>query len=208
MRPGGGRDILTLWFYGAPGSGKSYTSRIFINSWFAKERPNETPTYHMVQHFKWLDGYQDGDPALIDDFRVNDLNHAGFQLNHLLIMLGPFSILKETKGGHVLWNPPLIIVTSCFHPVTAFGGGALRDGDDIGQLIRRLHAIIRFERITLELGQHGNGNSVTRRWVDETCGTYADHGLGDPGPRHAAALSILHEITVPGEWEKYASDRP
>lgn len=157
----------------------------------------------MVQHFKWLDGYQDGDPTLIDDFRVNDLNHAGFQFNHLLIMLSPFSILKEIKGGHVLWNPPLIVITSCFNPIDAFGGGALRDGDDIGQLVRRIHLIVQFERVQLD-AQHGGG-VVQRQWHDETMLYYTRTGVPLDTEKHQRSLRDLKAITLPGEWEKYAN---
>lgn len=143
----------------------------------------------MVQNFKWIDGYEDNEPALIDDFRVADLSHAGYQLNHLLVMLSPFSILKECKGAHILWNPPLIVITSCFDPVSAFGEGALRAGDDIGQLIRRLHAIVQFER--LHVGAPDGHGVCQYRWRDCTHQFYQDTEQIIVRDRHMEAIDLL-----------------
>lgn len=90
-------DVRGRWFWGAPGTGKSYTARRIGEDYGG---------YFVKPQSKWFDGYQ-GEPVII----LDDLDIAA--LGHLLKIWGDrYAFTGETKGGTIPVPCKLFIVTS------------------------------------------------------------------------------------------------
>lgn len=89
-------ELSGVWYYGAPGTGKSYTARQVFTGGYLK----------MCN--KWWDGYQDEEYVIIDDV---DTNHKCLG-HHFKIWADRYAFLAETKGGTIRIRPAKIVVTS------------------------------------------------------------------------------------------------
>ena len=107
--------VRGVWFYGAPGTGKSFAARSMY------------PNAYMKAQNKWFDGYAGEAVIILDDF-----DFGGKCLGHLLkIWLDKYPCSAETKGGSVQLQHRVFIVTSNYTPNQLFGR---RDDDkEFGQ---------------------------------------------------------------------------
>lgn len=107
-----------VWFWGAPGTGKSHAARA------------EYPGAYLKMCNKWWDGYQGEDSVIIDDLDA----HHNVLCHHLKIWSDRYAFLAEVKGGARKIRPKKIVVTSQFSIEEVFAG---RDPSDILAIRRR-----------------------------------------------------------------------
>ena len=128
------------WFYGPPGSGKTYHARTtYPDAWVSTSLGNN----------RWFTGYTAQRVAYFDEVHPDQYRKT-VELNHRL--LHEWHETVEVKGGFVVWLPEIIIISSLFSPVD-FAKQVYIDDNACKQLYRRLSTVTRFER---------NGNAYTR----------------------------------------------
>lgn len=163
-------NVEVLWFYGASGSGKTYTARRlleYVAETMDSDKANYVQKYYTAAHnLQWWPGYEGQRAVLIDELRWESVKNTGF--SYLLQLLGEGYIRVETKGGFVSFRGTWIIITAQDDPDTTFrhaedNEGNRRQHENMGQLIRRLKRIIRFS------GRYDSKlNSYTTVRTDET----------------------------------------
>lgn len=115
-------EVHVLWFYGLPGSGKSYTARAMLD-YVADKMDPDSATYSQKfyttsSNLKWWTGYQGQRAVLIDELRWQCLGELGFPYLLRLLDVGRFDV--EIKGGAVrisahLWSIyDIYICCSCY----------------------------------------------------------------------------------------------
>lgn len=88
------------WWFGPPGTGKTFTAR------------TEFPNAYLKMQNKWFDNYSSQDVVILDDF-----DHMGEGLGHLLkLWLDAYSLHGEIKHGTVALCYSKFIITSNYLP--------------------------------------------------------------------------------------------
>lgn len=93
-------SVRGTWFYGDPGTGKSFHARA------------QYPEAYFKAQNKWWDNYK-GQSAVI----LDDLDQGGACLGHLLkIWCDRYACSGEIKGGTVQLQHKAFVITSNYHP--------------------------------------------------------------------------------------------
>lgn len=94
------RENLQIWlFVGKTRLGKSYHARVALDCW---PKP--------IGKGLWFDGYDGQKRVVIDEFR------GQYPLSDVLQLTDPYKVQVETKGGHVWFEPELIVFTTNTNP--------------------------------------------------------------------------------------------
>lgn len=121
-------DHRNIWVWGPTGTGKSREARVFLR----REYPGG---FYTKLHNKWYDHYVDGQPVLIDDLGLD----VGKCLRDYLKSWGDMYVFNgERKGGVRTYRPPILYVTSNYHPWEIFGGTK-----DYEPIMRRFNVVFR-----------------------------------------------------------------
>lgn len=114
---------VVKYIWGPTGSGKTR---------FAYDNHEDIWTYPGKG---WFDGYSGQKVALLDDLRADD----GLSFGFLLRLLDRYPLDVPVKGGHVVWDPEIIYITSNIKPEELFRM------HDSAPLLRRLTEIIHLD---------------------------------------------------------------
>lgn len=118
---------LVRWFFGAPGTGKSFTAHHLLG---------EDVYVQALATFDWWPGYHGQENVLLDEFRAKKC-----PLSTLLSLLDRYSCQVAYKGGNCNFMGRHIIITSPFAPHDVYGDVK----EDMWQLYRRIDEIWLFE---------------------------------------------------------------
>lgn len=102
--PSNEEGVKVILYFGEPGTGK--TRKAF------QEYPNLYCT-PISNGALWLDGYDNQETTLLDDFSGA---LSRWSLTETLRLLDRYSVLVPVKGAFTWWHPKTIIVTTNIHP--------------------------------------------------------------------------------------------
>lgn len=111
-----------IWIWGPSGTGKTH---------MACEATSDD-VWISNGSLRWFQGYYGQAEAIFDDIRSSDVEY-----NMLLRLLDRYRLQVEIKGGSCPWLATKIFITCPHHPKKF-----LENGEDSGQLIRRITQII------------------------------------------------------------------
>lgn len=136
---------FVLWLHGSTGVGKT---RCALE--LAEFLGCSSDVWVSNASLQWFDGYDGQRVAILDDYRTN---HCKFST--ILRLLDRYRFSVPFKGGFVLWQPLLIIITT---PKSARAMWNLRTEEDIAQLERRI-------TISVDVDGHEDGYDVFRESI-------------------------------------------
>lgn len=160
-------DVCGVWFYGDPGTGKSYTAR------------NEFGKFYLKETNKWWDSYQGEETVIIDEV---ELDHGKFIGHYLKKWADRYAFDAEIKGAKLIIRPKRIIVTSNYSIDEIFGSDHM-----LCEAIKRRFKSRHFSRL---------GNGEAQRKYQSTPATKEAKGdaacFSNPAlPRSFAADDII-----------------
>lgn len=120
------------WFHGDTGTGKTrgaYALGVLLGY-------SLTDIWSNSANLQWFDFYERHKFVIFDDFREDHVTFSFF-----LKLLDRYPLTVPFKGGHTVWNPEYIIVTSPFTPGYIFNN---RRAEDIRQVERRITGTYEF----------------------------------------------------------------
>lgn len=129
VQPREGEAPWASWFYGGPGTGKTYS--IF--------EEHGVKNVYIKDGTKWWDGYIGQEAIVLDDFDPSD-----WKPDVLLRLLDGWPFQGEHKGGWTEINSPFIYFTCPSAPELVFHDNA-RGGSN-GQFLRRLDDVREFKQ--------------------------------------------------------------
>lgn len=92
-------------YYGAPGTGKTYSARqLGEDFWELPLSSSDT---------QWFDGYDNHVICILDDFAGKA---SKVPLTYTLRLLDKYVVQVPIKGGFTWWNPATVVVTTNIHP--------------------------------------------------------------------------------------------
>jgi len=124
-------ETEVYWLWGPTGSGKTR---------WVHETCDRSDLYVKDGTNKWFCGYTNQKNVLFDDFRPS----TEIPFSRLLRLLDRYSMLVETKGGTVNFNPHRIFITTPNKPAETFQHIDWIKDEDIRQLTRRITKVIEF----------------------------------------------------------------
>jgi hypothetical protein len=120
-------DVRGVWYWGAPGTGKSRKAR------------EEHPEAYLKAQSKWFDGYAGEKEIILDD--LDKL--GGDKLGHYLkIWADRYACTAEVKGSTVNLQHRVFVVTSNYHPDTMWP-----DDEEMLTAIKRRFKITKFANL-------------------------------------------------------------
>ncbi len=119
-----------FWYWGPTGTGKTRAALAD-----ASARNDGSSVWWALGDFKWFDGYDGHEAAILDDFRPE-----WGKLSFLLRLLDRYPIQVAIKGGFRQWRPKFIYITCPKPPQECY----LDAGEDIEQLLRRITLVREF----------------------------------------------------------------
>lgn len=143
---------FVLWLHGSTGVGKTRSALEL-----AELLGCTSDVWVSNATLQWFDGYQGQTVAVLDDYRTD---HCKFSF--ILRLLDRYRFDVPFKGGFVLWQPLLIIITGPKSPRAMWN---LRTEEDIAQLERRI-------TLSIDVDEHADGYDVFREYLT---GKFRDH---------------------------------
>lgn len=145
---------IVKWFYGASGTGKSFTA-------FKEARAIEEP-YVANDNSIWWDGYDAGHCVIIDDIRQD-----WKKFSDLIKLLDENPYKVEVKGGYRMFKAEHIWITCPRHPCVLFDD----IDEDLEQLTSRIDEIRWFggENRRLQTGTEVTGTEVRKGNTNLSC---------------------------------------
>jgi hypothetical protein len=120
-------DVRGIWYWGAPGTGKSHQAR------------QDYPDAYLKSQSKWFCGYAGETAILLDD--LDKL--GGDKLGHYLkIWADKYACSAEVKGAKVNLKHKAIVITSNYHPDTLWP-----EDPEMLQAIKRRFKITEFKTL-------------------------------------------------------------
>ena len=110
-------EVRGIWYWGAPGNGKSHTARA------------EHPDAFIKSQNKWFDGYGGQKSIVLDDLDKLGGAHLG---HYLKIWADKYACTGEVKGSTVNLQHEVFVITSNYHPDTLWP-----DDDELRKAICR-----------------------------------------------------------------------
>ena len=128
FEPGRSEAPRVLWYWGPTGTGKTRAVEEEIASLGGDD-------WWSSGGVRWFCGYDRHRIAVFDDFRPE-----WCKLSLILRLLDRYKMRVEYKGGHRQWIPEVIYITCPLPPQECY----LDCGEDVKQLVRRIHVIKEF----------------------------------------------------------------
>jgi len=125
------KEKEVIWIHGETGTGK--TKYVYDNY-------DINDIWESASNLDWFDGYFGQKVVLIDDFRGDMC-----KFRWLLRLLDRYPLRVPIKGGFTVWNPEIIIITSCKAPNMVYNPEVFDNEEKVDQLIRRIKEIKHFQ---------------------------------------------------------------
>ena len=117
-------DVRGVWYWGAPGTGKSRKAR------------EEYPEAYLKSQNKWFDGYAGEKEIILDDLDKLGGDKLG---HHLKIWADRYACTAEVKGATINLQHRVFVITSNYHPDTMWP-----EDEEMLEAIKRRFKITKF----------------------------------------------------------------